>query len=101
MNASQDMRWLEAELARHVASTPGVAYLSPNLLQRLTRAGESSGGVRIRTGASTRVDVWIAVRADHQAAATARAVRDRVTAALSARPDLVDARVRVIVTATA
>ncbi|MFG2823333.1 hypothetical protein ACGFX4_28375 [Kitasatospora sp. NPDC048365] len=101
MTTAPDPLRLEAELAELVAGTPGVAYLSPNLLQRLTRTGGATGGVRIRLGPSPRVDVWIAVRAGHQAAATARAVRDRITAALHDRPATAAVRVRVVVTAVA
>ncbi|MFJ4672439.1 hypothetical protein [Kitasatospora purpeofusca] len=101
MTTADDTRRIETELAALVAGVPGVAYLSPNLLRQLTRPGGPSGGVRLRTGAPPRVEVWIAVRAGHQAAATARAVRAAITASLGARPGLAGAPVRVVVTATA
>ncbi|WP_395293054.1 hypothetical protein ACF9IK_05220 [Kitasatospora hibisci] len=98
---ADDRARLEAELAERAVAVPGVAYLSPNLLRRLTGRGRSAGGVRIRDGDPPVVEVWIAVRTDHQAAATARAVRGAVRTASAGVPGLCGAQVRVVVSATA
>ncbi|MFD7729087.1 hypothetical protein ACFV6F_01695 [Kitasatospora phosalacinea] len=90
---------LEEEVAALVADVPGVAYLSPRLLHRLTAGGRNGGGIRLSATAPATVEVWIAVRSGHRAATTARTVRERIAAALAGRPGLDGARVQVVVTA--
>ncbi|GAA3056844.1 hypothetical protein GCM10020229_80710 [Kitasatospora albolonga] len=94
-----ERRALEADIAGWVAGLPGVAYLSPRLTDRLTSRPGTAAGVRLRPTEPATVEVWLAVRPGHQAAATARAVRARVTHGLGRRPGLDGTRVEVVVTA--
>ncbi|MEV0188191.1 hypothetical protein AB0I39_06590 [Kitasatospora purpeofusca] len=99
--ATDRQRLLEAEVAAWVTDVTGVAFLSPHLLRRLTTRTGAAGGVRVRPGSPATIEIWIAVRSGHQAAATARAVRRRVAAGLADRPGWQDARVQVVVSTLA
>lgn len=106
MTPQQQAELTAAEAARDV---PGVAYLSPGLGQRLSRVllrrPADTAGVRAVRSAQQHgwhVDVAIAVRADYQAAAVARAVHNRVVQALHAQNDALRPEpVEVSVTVTA
>ncbi|MFJ8046012.1 hypothetical protein ACIRBX_36420 [Kitasatospora sp. NPDC096147] len=96
---TDERRRLEAAIAGWVTEVPGVAYLSPRLTRRLTSRPGAADGVRLRHTEPVTVEVRVAVRPGHQAAATARAVRDRISGERGAQPALAGSRIEVIVTA--
>ncbi|MFD5121257.1 hypothetical protein [Streptomyces sp. NPDC058385] len=96
-------------LARAVQSVPGVAFLKPDVAQRLrsalsvSRLGHTSapGGLRVsRTGGSEpwKIEVQIVTRAEARAVDVTRATRTAIEAYLEARTPAAAAQITVTVT---
>ncbi|MFC1419067.1 hypothetical protein [Streptacidiphilus cavernicola] len=75
------LRPTPAAVAEAAQAVPGVAYLSPNLRQRvrlaLPQASDQVAGVRLEPG-EQRVEILLAVRAGYRAATVAEQVHEQV-----------------------
>ncbi|MFD3479861.1 hypothetical protein [Streptomyces sp. NPDC058695] len=100
---------LAAALARTVQGVPGVAFLKPDVAQRLRsalsvpRLGHASppGGLRVsRTGASEpwRIEVQIVTRAAARAVDVTRATRTAIETLLEARDPAATSQITITVT---